>query len=109
MWAFQGVKILLFMMKVWTDLNTALFSSSFRLTEPNISRCSEIVSGISKSEKKSCCLRVVCREQSNKKWDTVSVFPQTQISDSTRFLINGVVGTWNNKEVDVTTENRDVR
>jgi hypothetical protein len=31
------------MMKVWTDLNTALFSSSFRLTEPKISRFSEIV------------------------------------------------------------------
>jgi len=29
-----------------TDLNTALFSSSFRLTEPKISRFSEIVSGI---------------------------------------------------------------
>jgi hypothetical protein len=25
------------MIKVWTDLNTALFSSSFRLTEPKIS------------------------------------------------------------------------
>ena len=32
-------------MKVWTDLNTALFSSSCRLTEPKISRFSEIVSG----------------------------------------------------------------
>ena len=32
------------MIKVWTDLNTALFSSSFRLTEPKISRFSEIVS-----------------------------------------------------------------
>ena len=40
------------MIKVWTDLNTALFSSSFRLTEPKISRFSEIVSGMSKSEKK---------------------------------------------------------
>ena len=29
------------MIKVWTDLNTALFSSSFRLTEPKISRFSE--------------------------------------------------------------------
>jgi hypothetical protein len=38
------------MMKVWTDLNTALFSSSFRLTEPKINRFSEIVSGMSKSE-----------------------------------------------------------
>ena len=47
---------LLFMIKVWTELNTALFSSSFRLTEPKISRFSEIVSGMSKSEKKSCCL-----------------------------------------------------
>jgi hypothetical protein len=47
------------MIKVWTDLNTALFSSSFRLTEPKISRFSEIVSGMSKSEKKSCCLRVM--------------------------------------------------
>jgi hypothetical protein len=47
------------MMKVWTDLNTALFSTSFRLTEPKISSFSEIVSGISKSEKKICCLRVV--------------------------------------------------
>jgi hypothetical protein len=36
--------------KVWTDLNTALFSSSFRLTEPKISRFSEIVSGMSKRE-----------------------------------------------------------
>jgi hypothetical protein len=41
------------MIKVWTDLNTALFSSSFRLTAPNISRLSEIVSGMSKSEKRS--------------------------------------------------------
>jgi hypothetical protein len=57
--ACQGVNLLLFMIKVWTDLNTALFSSSFRLTEPKISRFSEIVSGMSKSEKKSCCLRVV--------------------------------------------------
>ena len=40
------------MIKVWTDLNTALFSSSFRLTEPKISIFSEIVSGMSKSEKK---------------------------------------------------------
>jgi hypothetical protein len=40
-------------MKVWTDLNTALFSSSFRLTEPIISRFSEIVSGMSNSEKNS--------------------------------------------------------
>jgi hypothetical protein len=47
------------MKKVWTDLNTALFSSSFRLTEPKISRFSEIVSGMSKREKKSCCIRVV--------------------------------------------------
>jgi hypothetical protein len=31
------------MIKVWTDLNNALFSSSFRLTEPKISRFSEIV------------------------------------------------------------------
>jgi hypothetical protein len=31
------------MKKVWTDLNTALFSSSFRLTEPKINRFSEIV------------------------------------------------------------------
>jgi hypothetical protein len=44
------------MIKVWTDLNTAFFSSSFRLTEPKISRFSEIVSGMSKSEKKSCCV-----------------------------------------------------
>ena len=77
MWACQGVNLLLFMMKVWTDLNTALLSSSLRLTEPKISIFSEIVSGISKSEKKSCCLRVVCRAQSNKKWDTVSVIPDT--------------------------------
>jgi hypothetical protein len=28
------------MIKVWTDLNTVLFSSSFRLTEPKISRFS---------------------------------------------------------------------
>ena len=41
MWACQGVNLLLFMIKVWTDLNTALFSSSFRLTEPKISRFSE--------------------------------------------------------------------
>jgi hypothetical protein len=75
------------MIKVWTDLNTALFSSSFRLTEPKISRFSEICSGMSKSEKKSCCLRVVWRGQSNKKWDTVSVIPQIQFGDSTRFLI----------------------
>jgi hypothetical protein len=75
------------MMKVWTDLNTALLSSSLRLTEPKISIFSEIVSGISKSEKKSCCLRVVCHAQSNKKWDTVSVIPQIQFGDSTRFLI----------------------
>jgi hypothetical protein len=53
----QGVNLLLFMIKVWTDLNTALFSSSFRLTEPKISRFSEIVSGMSKSEKKSCRLK----------------------------------------------------
>jgi len=33
----QGVNLLLCMMKVWTDLNTALFSSSFRFTEPKIS------------------------------------------------------------------------
>jgi hypothetical protein len=57
MWACQGVNLLLFMMKVWTELNTALFSSSFRLTEPKISRFSEIVSGMSKREKKSCCLK----------------------------------------------------
>jgi hypothetical protein len=37
MQACQGVNLLLFMIKVWTDLNTALFSSSFRLTEPKIS------------------------------------------------------------------------
>jgi hypothetical protein len=74
------------MMKVWTDLNTALVSSSFRLTEPKISRFSEIVSGISKSEKIICCLRDVCRGQSNKKWDTVLVIPQIQFGDSTRFL-----------------------
>jgi len=43
MWACQGVNLLLLMM---TDLNTALFSSSCRLTEPKISRFSEIVSGI---------------------------------------------------------------
>ena len=55
------------MMKVLTDLNNALVSSSFRLTEPKISRFSEIVSGISKSEKKMCYLRDVCRGQSNKK------------------------------------------
>jgi hypothetical protein len=65
MWACQGVNLLLFMIKVWTDLNTALFSSSFRLTEPKISRFSEIVSGMSKSEKKSCCLKVVWRGQWN--------------------------------------------
>ena len=87
MQACQGVNLLLFMIKVWTDLNTALFSSSFRLTEPKISRFSEIFSGMSKSEKKSCCLRVVWRGQSNKKWDTVSVIPQIQFGDSTRFLI----------------------
>ena len=86
MWACQGVNLLLFMIKVWTDLNTALFSSSFKLTAPNISRLSEIVSGMSKSEKKSCYLRVVWRGQSNKKWDTVSVIPQIQFGDSTRFL-----------------------
>ena len=40
--AYQGVNLLLFMIKIWTDLNTALFSSSFRLTEPKISRFSEI-------------------------------------------------------------------
>ena len=40
------------MIKVWSDLNTALFSSSFRLTEPKISRFSEIVSAMYKSEKK---------------------------------------------------------
>jgi hypothetical protein len=57
--ACQGVNLLLFMIKVWTNLNTALFSSSIRLTESKISRYSEIVSEISKSEKKSCCLRVV--------------------------------------------------
>ena len=66
--------LLLFMMKVWTDLNTVLLSS-FRLTGPKTNRFSEIVSEISKNEKKSCCLRVVCRGQSNKKWDTVSVIP----------------------------------
>ena len=74
------------MMKVLTDLNNALVSSSFRLTEPKISRFSEIVSGISKSEKKMCYLRDVCRGQSNKKWDTVLVIPQIQFGDSTRFL-----------------------
>ena len=79
-YACQGVNLLLFMMKVWTDLNTTLFSSSFRLTEPKISRFSEIVSGISKREKKSCCLRVVCRAQSNKKWDTVLVIPQINLA-----------------------------
>ena len=47
------------MIKAWTDLNTALFSSSFRLTEPKIGRFGEIVSGMSNSEKESCCLRVV--------------------------------------------------
>ena len=52
MWACQGVNLLLLLMKVWTDLNTALFSSSFRLTEPKISRFSDIVSGMSKIEKK---------------------------------------------------------
>ena len=57
--ACQGVNLLLFMIKVWTNLNTALFSSSIRLTESKISKYSEIVSDISKSEKKSCCLRVV--------------------------------------------------
>jgi hypothetical protein len=66
------------MINVLTDLNTALFSSSFRLTDPTICRFSEIVSGMSKSEKKSCCLRVVWRGQSNKKWDTASVIPQIQ-------------------------------
>ena len=86
-WACQGVNLLLFMIKVWTDLNTVLFSSSFRLTEPKISRFSAIVSGMSKSEKKSCCLRVEWRGQSNKKWGTVSVIPQIQFGDSTRFLI----------------------
>ena len=40
------------MIKVWTDLNTALFSSSFRLTGPKISRFSGIVTGMSKGEKK---------------------------------------------------------
>jgi hypothetical protein len=84
MWACQGVNLLLFLIKVWTDLNTALFSSSFRLTEPKISRFSEIVSGMSKSEKKSCCLRVVWRGQSNKKWDTVSVIPH--MDDCCMFL-----------------------
>ena len=85
--ACQGVNLLLFMIKVWTNLNTALFSSSIRLTESKISRYSEIVSEISKSEKKSCCLRVVWRGQSNKKWDTVSVIPQIQFGNSARFLI----------------------
>ena len=73
MWACQGVNLLLFMMKVWTDLNTTLFPSSFRLTEPKISRFNEIVSGISKSEKKSCCLRVVWCGQSNKKQDMIII------------------------------------
>ena len=54
----SGCKSFTFYDKGWTDLNTALFSSSFRLTEPKISRFSSIVSGMSKSEKKSCCLRV---------------------------------------------------
>ena len=69
----QGVNLLLFMIKVWTDLNTALFSSSLRLTEPKLSRFSEIVSGMSKSEKKSCCLRVVWWGQSNKKQDMIII------------------------------------
>jgi hypothetical protein len=42
MGAYQGVNLLFFMIKIWTDLNTALFSSSFRLTEAKISRFSEI-------------------------------------------------------------------
>jgi hypothetical protein len=50
--------------KALAHYNTALFPSSFRLTEPKISRFNEIVSGISKSEKKSCCLRVVWCGQS---------------------------------------------
>jgi hypothetical protein len=41
---------------------------------------------MSNSEKKKCCLRVVWRGQSNKKWETVSVIPQIQFGDSTRFL-----------------------
>ena len=90
MWACQGVNLLLFMIKVWTDLNTALFSSSFKLTAPKISRFSEIVSGMSKSEKKSCYLRVVWRGHSNKKWDTVSVIPQIQFCDTARFIMRGV-------------------
>ena len=57
MYACQGVNLVLFMINVWTDLNTAFFSSSFRLTDPKISRFSEIVSGMSKSEKKMCCLK----------------------------------------------------
>jgi hypothetical protein len=47
------------MIKVWTDLNAALFSSLFRLNEPKIKRFSEIVSAMYKSEKDSCCLIVV--------------------------------------------------
>jgi hypothetical protein len=31
--------------------------------------------------------KVVCHGQSNKKWDTVSVIPQIQFDDSTRFII----------------------
>ena len=49
------------MMTVCTDLNAALFSSSFNLTESNICSFNEIVSGISKSDKNSCCLKVVYR------------------------------------------------
>jgi hypothetical protein len=48
-------------MTVSPDLNTALFSSSFRLTESKIGSFNEIVSGISRSDKKCCCLKVVYR------------------------------------------------
>ena len=48
-------------MTVSPDLNTALFSSSFRLTESKIGSLNEIVSGISKCNKKCCCLKVVYR------------------------------------------------
>ena len=53
MCAYQEVNILLFIMKVWDDLNT----SSFRLAEPKIKNFREIVSEISKNDQKSFILR----------------------------------------------------
>ena len=59
--ASQGVNLLLFIMKVRTNLKTALFSSPIRLTAPKISKFREIVSKISKSDKSNGCLNVVHR------------------------------------------------